>query len=434
MESKGDFSLDNLSQDDVQSLLLQLPALQDMKEKEKIIKNHLKTERIWQGKDERFYTYLPDVKYKYGRKLVAKTDKEKLEDTIVEYYKKMYAIPYISQVFELWIKRKLARKDISRQTQGRYETDFRKYIENSILSEIRFNEITEDILQDFIFESIAEKNMRIKAWNNLKIVLKGIFKYAKEKKWTQISISHFLEDLDISHNSFYKPIVKDEEQVFTDDEVEKLINLIFELDYSVLNEGILICFQTGLRAGELATLKYSDCYGDYIIVQRTEIRYKENRHYHFTIRESTKGHEDYRQVVITEDVKNRIEKIHQYNQKNGYHGDYLFHQFDKKEGYGYLYEDERIIKGKAFTVKLYKLCERLDILPRSLHKIRKTYATKLLNSQVEEKTIIKQLGHSDILTTKKHYYLDNRGVKEKQKAISNAIDYKGLVHNKNMAI
>lgn len=67
----------------------------------------------------------------------------------------------------------------------------------------------------------------------------------------------------------------------------------------------------------------------------------------------------------------------------------------------YLFElNGKRIRTYSFTSRLKSICKKLDISPKSLNKIRKTYATTLIDSGVEESLIISQMGHTDIDTTK----------------------------------
>lgn len=45
------------------------------------------------------------------------------------------------------------------------------------------------------------------------------------------------------------------------------------------------------------------------------------------------------------------------------------------------------IKGQAFTRRLYVICDKVKIGERSIHKARKTYATKLIDGNVPESVI-----------------------------------------------
>ena len=233
-----------------------------------------------------------------------------------------------------------------------------------------------------------------------------MFRYAKKKGYTKISITNFMGDLDISNRAFQKRIMRDEEQVFKDSEIDKIMSWIVERDFSIINLGIILAFQTGLRAGELAALKYSDLDGKILNVTKTEIRYKDdNGNYVFEVRDFTKGKDGARQVVLTDSALKTFKQAFRANP----FGEYLF------------MENGQRIKGKSFTVKLEKICRYVGILPRSLHKVRKTYGTKLLNAGVPEKLIQKQMGHTDIRTTKGFYYYNNMDIEQAKQIITSAV-------------
>ena len=75
--------------------------------------------------------------------------------------------------------------------------------------------------------------------------------------------------------------MKDEEAVFTDAEVLRITQFILN-DPTLINLGILLAFQTGIRVGELAALQMSDVQGNLLHVYKTEVRYRdENNKYVF---------------------------------------------------------------------------------------------------------------------------------------------------------
>ena len=150
---------------------------------------------------------------------------------------------------------------------------------------------------------------------------------------------------------------------------------------------ILLAFQTGMRVGEIVALQYSDIdiQGGYINVDKTEIRYKDiDGTYKREIRDNAKTEAGNRKVIISSDAVNTIKRIRKINP----FGEYVF----MHEG--------RLVRGNSLTKRLKNICEHVDIPPRSMHKIRKTYATKLINNNVDEKIIMRQMGHTDIATTK----------------------------------
>lgn len=365
--------------------------------------------QIWYSDHrKRWCTYLPDKTHYANRRLVSNKSEEKLKNTISKYYLSLdYKEPSVKDVFYLWINEKRHFHEIQKNTADRYETDFQRFF-NDIMNE-KIYYFDEDMLEDFIREQIYNNQLTAKSWNNLRILINGIWKYAKRKKYTTFSISNFMSDLQISSGAFKKTKLIAEEQVFTNKEVQQITSWIQNGNRTIIRLGILFAFHTGLRAGELSALKWSDFNGDLLTVQRTEIRYRdEERNYIFEVRPNTKGRDGYRKVILSDKALEIAHQIHQINPN----GKYMF-----MNSHG-----ERI-KGKAFSFSLIRLCNTLGLTPRSLHKARKTYASNLLRNNVDEKLIIRQMGHTNIETTRDYYYYDNHSVEEAKQVLKYAITY-----------
>ena len=175
----------------------------------------------------------------------------------------------------------------------------------------------------------------------------------------------------------------------------------------MLNYGILLAFQTGVRVGELCTLKYSDAQGNKLCIRRTEVRYRDkDGNYVFEVRESPKTEAGNRDIILSSEAKRTLKEIRRLNP----FGEFIF------------MKDGKRIKEKAFSVKITKICKYVGIKERSMHKARKTYATKLINGGVDESLIIKQMGHTSIDCTK-NYYFNNKNDEEAIKQIEKAIAY-----------
>lgn len=165
----------------------------------------------------------------------------------------------------------------------------------------------------------------------------------------------------------------------------------------MLSLGVALTFCTGLRVGEVAALKWSDYKGDFLSVTRTEIKYiGEHGERIADVRERTKGRDGRRQVVLNDMAIGILEKL------KAYMGDseWMFTR------------DGQRIKAVWLSLRITKLCKELGMPHRSFHKIRKTYATKLIDAGVPEKVVTKQMGHTEILTTKQFYYFNNEQVAE----------------------
>lgn len=375
--------------------------MEDMKKKELLAKHPYK---IWQGKDGEWYTYLP--RQGNGRVLKKRKSKSDLENIIINYYKEQREI-LLCDIFQEWSSQKLEYGEIQKQTYDRYKTDFHRFFDKSDIAEKDIRKITEDDLELFIRETIRRKGLSNKAYGGLRLLIIGIFKYAKKKKLTEISITQFMGDLDLPKKCFSKKAIKDEESVFTDSEVEKISAYIKE-NVSLINYGILLAFQTGVRVGELCTLKYSDIKGNKLCIRRTEVRYRgKDGKYVFEVRESPKTEAGNRDIILNSDAQRTLKAIRKLNP----FGEYMF------------MSDGKRIKEKAFSVKIVKICRYVGIKERSMHKARKTYATKLINGGVDESLVVKQMGHTSIDCTKNHYYFNNKSDEDAAKQIEKAISY-----------
>ena len=128
---------------------------------------------------------------------------------------------YLKDVFYEWINQKLEYNEIQRASYDRYINDYKRFFETkpNVLSVKRFKNINEDDLEAFIKVSIRDFNLSRKSYAGLRTLLYGIFRYGKKKKYTTISISQFMKDLDLPRNMFQKKVVEREKEVFMEDEL-----------------------------------------------------------------------------------------------------------------------------------------------------------------------------------------------------------------------
>ena len=82
-------------------------------------------------------------------------------------------------------------------------------------------------------------------------------------------------------------------------------------------------------------------------------------------------------------------------ENNLYQDDFLFFQQDKP------------ITPIAIITRINKYCRHIDIRKKGIHKIRKSFVSKLLDAGININEIRKQVGHEDERTTL-HNYAFNR--------------------------
>ena len=391
----------------LESGILDYTTIQDkvaFMKKQAYLEKH--SHKIWQDPQGRWTTYLPTDK---GRKLIKNKSKGDLEDRIIEYYRSLDNILKFDKIFMEWLNRKLDRMEIQRQSYDRYKSTFEQYIRNSILMELDFDDITADILDAYIINTIKGNQLTAKQWSNLRLVIRGTFKYAYKKHYTVIHIDNFFADMELSPNIFKHKIRNCNKQVFTQDEVDRIKEYIYsEPNIKLVDLGILLSFSTGLRAGELISLRWSDYDEENCVlnVDRTQIRSKADEGFDYSFRDSTKGRVGFRSIVLLDDAIEVLNKIKKINPDS----DLIF------EENGYLRHMT------VFTNRLYRICDALGIERRSLHKCRKTYATKLLNSHVPEALVTSQMGHTDITTTRTYYYFNNMNYQESRDILKSCVN------------
>ena len=345
--------------------------------KQEIFQN--KTTGMW-------YTHI----YVDGKRLTRKRKtKQELEYYLVELYKEQEEVILIKDVFKMWSDEKLSYNEIQKGSYDRYQTDFRRFFPASKgICRKKFKNITEEDLEEFIKDTVSRLSLSRRAFSGLKILLNGIFKYGKKKGYTTLSITQFMGDFTLSKGMFAPVSCKKEEETFSEEE-QRIIHDYLAANPDIWNLGLQLAFQTGVRVGELAALKHSDLGNGFIYIRRTEHKCKdEDGKWCIQIKETPKTEAGYREVIIPPQAMETIEMIKKLNPG----GEYLFMNNGKR------------IRGNTFNKRLNDVCDKTGILHHSMHKIRKTYGTTLIDNDVLDSIVAEQMGHKDINTTRKCYY------------------------------
>ena len=373
----------------------------EMNKREELLKKH--PYEIWIGKDNRYYTYFPEKDNK--RMLKSRNTRQKIEDCIVDFWKQEMENPTIYELYIEWVDGKLKREEITITTKNRYD---RQYNESMIeFGKNRIKAIEEYDIEKFLLEAIHVHKMTAKGFSNLRTLILGIFKLAKKKKFVQYSIKNVIDDMDISRKLFRKVKHEDDELIFMDEEVEKVLNYFKQHKLDLKDLGILLLFYTGMRPGELSALTWDDVNGNIIKIHSTEIRYEnENKEYIYEVRDFPKTEAGIRDVIVPQSQLWILKEIKTLNPS----GKYVFEQHGQR------------IRTCLFDDRIRRICSKLKIKEKSLNKIRKTYATTLIDKRVDDSLIIAQMGHTDITTTKNYYYKNRKNMQQKSLIIDKVFD------------
>lgn len=374
----------------------------EMRKREEILSNH--KYKIWKGKDGKWRTYIS--KDNGNRRMIKRNSLESIELIIVEHIMKQIDNPTIEDVFNEWNDHRTELGKISRPTQERNKQIFKRHF--SEFGKRKIKSITEPEISDFIEKQISNHNLSAKAFSNFKGVTKGFLKRAKKRNLICINIDEIFADMDLTDTSFKKTIKEDNQEVFSDEEFTKAFDYLTS-DLDTKNLGILLMFVSGVRVGELVALKHSDFDGNSFKVRRTETRIaKDSGGYDYQIKEFPKSAAGVRTVVVPETYSWLLNKIK------------LCNPFEE-----YIFCDTN---GNRMTTncirrRVQKMCKTLNIVPKSPHKIRKTYGSILLDNNIDRRFITSQMGHTDIATTENYYHRNRRSIDEKSEILNKVPEF-----------
>lgn len=167
-----------------------------------------------------------------------------------------------------------------------------------------------------------------------------------------------------------------------------------------------LILQTGLRAGELTGLKWSDI--DFekrtLSVNRSmEFRYSEQKF----LTGEPKSKSGYRTIPLTQEAYD-ILKAKEHERSLEKVRDIRFKDivFINRKG--------TPTKNSAYDSTLYKLAKKAGIEKLSMHSLRHTFATRAIEAGMRPKTLQKLLGHSNIGITMNLYVHVSEDEKEKE--------------------
>ncbi len=426
--------------------ILDLSDIQEqmnMKKKEKILKAH--AFNVWKGSNDYWYTYLPDGKG--GRKQKRKKTKEALEDCIIEYYKNQDSeevlvqkeIDQISkrnitikELYERWIEYKFNHTNSSGYIK-RITCSWKKYyLNDDYILNTPVIAFTKFDLDQWAHKLIKENNMTKKEYYNVTLILRQCIDLAVELKYIEYN---YFSDVKIKPKIFVRTKkAPAETQVYHSTEYFKLKTALHNKFEKYPNNttyfAILFAFETGVRIGELAALKFSDIEKndpDNIHIQRQEIKnFKFNddktmTFSGFSILDHPKSDDGERKIPLTATAKEIIKNQEKMQKERGIDIDgYIF------------FKDGKRVNQDQLQKSIENCCKDAGLDVKRIHKIRKTYISTLIQSQLSIEEVRRIAGHADervtysnycynLLNRKETFDLVNKALERKEELMTNKV-------------
>lgn len=379
--------------------------ISEMKKGEAVLKQH--NHKVWQGEDKVWYTYIDDQDSARGYRRVKRKHKKELVDALVQHY--TLKLQTVKHMKDKWIEFKRENTRVKEQTLTKYENEYKRFFAGTEFEKMPIAEIKESDIRDFIVWNIKEKDLTAKAFAGLRTLLNGIFKHAKQEEKTSISISTFFADLDL--NSMYRPPAQRTE-AYSEFEIRKIIKGCEEKG-DAISLGVVLDFQMGARIGETAVCRWEDVSFKHatIHIHGTEVCYKDPKTGQRIrcIQDSPKTEAGNRIILLTDAAVNTLHKLYELTGHNE------FICSDPKDGHRY--QTGRLRK------RLKDVCEKVGVKYRATHSARRTMGTTLLNSGLPDDLVRKQMGHTDIETTRKYYNRDRTDPETARKRINEIVNY-----------
>ena len=305
----------------------------------------------------------------------------------------------IAHIYEEALGEKSRTENIKQATIEDYEASFRNFLPDSFKKrDIR--DIKPSELKEFIQQWAAENQPKKKKFLKFKSLLNLIFNYAVDPERRYISFN----PMPLSNKAFRKNIVLEtrtpEEKAFQPNDIEKikaeLWKRVEKEKYDVNGYAVLFSIETGVREGEIPSLKWSDIHENYVHIhsQQNVDRVDGKKHYYYN--ESTKDEKGQsrggRKFPMTDKIRLILDGIKKKQEDLGIETEWVFAKITGEW-----------ITTAGYTEALFRLCKKLELTKTNNHAFRMA-----LNSYVfvpaglEAPDRAKLLGHS--VETNLRYY------------------------------
>lgn len=220
-------------------------------------------------------------------------------------------------------------------------------------------------------DKLLSKELSVKTVNDVLIVLNLMLKYAEtEYGITAPKIKYLREN-------------KRETRVLSISEQKILVEYLYS-NIDIHKFGILLALYTGIRVGELCALKWDDITDEYIVINKTMMRIK-NEEGKTEIQIGSPKSNSSKRIIPTPQCL--LPLIYRYRSTD------------------YVLSNEKLnyTEPRLLQLKFEKMITECGLDKTNFHALRHTFATRCIEAGVDIKTLSEMLGHSDVKTTLNRY-------------------------------
>ena len=370
-----------------------------------------------------YRTILPD-----GTQLTGKT-KNNLFNKLLSYYHITTKDITVKSIFEEALLRKSKTENNNQNTIIHNRSNFNRFISEDFAKR-NITSITKDDLKAYTQEMVNRLHPKKKAFFAYKSILNIIFQYALEKEIISENPVIAIKN-SIYYKSLELEVKKPETKILSPEEIEKVKERVhtykemkrYKDGYFINGYAILLSIETGMRAGELPALKWSDIKENYIHIHAQQLcRRRENgdgkEYYYAGWTKNEKGvSQGGREFPLTNAIKQILNELKAHQERLHIKSEYVFCR-----------EDGTWITTEAYETCLRRMLKSLGYQVTNNHAFRMSLNSNIfipLGIPVTERARL--LGHT-VEVNLKHYRFSQ---KNNTQNICDLLNGKGSVTEKS---
>ena len=288
----------------------------------------------------------------------------------------------LNQWLDTWLN-KYAKLSIKQRSYLQYKESIEKHI-NPILGDYELTDLSANILQEFVIQKLETGNLKTGKGlsSNSVIGIVGVLKQALHQ-------ALILEIITKDNSSLIKmPSVQEKlVEAFEVEEQNKIV------DYCMSSKkpnhfGIVLCFYTGLRIGELLALTWNDIDFDRktMSINKSVFYTKINEKYE-TVIDTPKTKHSIRVIPLPKQILDKLKEIKK----------------SSKSKYVLTTRDNKMVNVRTYQRTFERILKKLNINVKNFHALRHTFATRAIEMGMDVKTLSEILGHKNPVVTLTRY-------------------------------
>lgn len=351
-----------------------------------------------------------------GKKPITAKTEEALLNKLMDYYgvsisSKDYSI---ATIFEKALQQKDRTEAVNPETLYHLRASYNRFISDS-MGHTDVRNINSDILSEYTLNMLraAQKadsqgvthKIKKKAFLDYKSVLNLIFNYALYQDiiavnpLSKMNNKAFMKECDCSKAVSEQKIFSEEEIETIKSEVRARMKQKKYKGYFINGYAMLLSIESGMRAGELPSFKWSDVHENYIHIHSQQLsnRKKGGKDYYYA--DWTKNEKGVsqggRKFPLTENIKNILNELKEVQEAKGIHSEYVFCNTDGEW-----------IKTDAYITCLRRLLQSLGFDITNNHAFRMSLNSNVLVKMPDLSSAKRAelLGHSTDTNLKYYTY------------------------------